>query len=173
MLSSPACLYRGVPPSSILGPLLFSVYMNDLPLLLRETEVDIYADGTTIWLSGANCNEIQQSLNVSLSKANSSLKLNEMLPNSKKTKYLLIGTAKKLHYSEVTTLELSLDNVRLEDSVGEKRLGVLIDPRYRYNSYTERAMTFKFPDLSKIYLGTFWYNYHVHVINHVAMATTF
>ena len=33
-----------------------NVYMNDLPLLLRETEVDIYADDTTIWLSGANCN---------------------------------------------------------------------------------------------------------------------
>ena len=56
VLSSPACLYRGIPQGSMLGPLLFSVYMNDLPLLLRETEVDIYADDTTIWLSGANCN---------------------------------------------------------------------------------------------------------------------
>ena len=100
--------------------------MNDLPLLLRETEVDIYADDTTIWLSDANCNEIQQTLNVSLSKANSWL--NEMLPNSKKTKYLLIVTAKKHCCSEVTTLELSLDNVRLEESVGEKLLGVVIDP---------------------------------------------
>lgn len=37
-----------------------------LPLLLRETEVDIYADDTTIWLSGANYTEIQQTVNVSL-----------------------------------------------------------------------------------------------------------
>ena len=43
----------------------------------------------------------------------------------------------------------------------------------RDNSYTKRAMTFKFSDFSQIYLGTFWYNYHVHVINHVAMATSF
>lgn len=76
VLSSPASLYRGVPQGSTLGPLLFSVYMNDLPLLLSETEVDIYADDTTIWLSGADRNEIQQTLNVSLSKANSWLKLN-------------------------------------------------------------------------------------------------
>ena len=128
MPSGPACLYRGVPQGSILGALLFSVYMNDLPLLLRETEVDIYADDTTIWLSGANCTEIQQTLNVSLSKANSWLKFNEMQPNSKKTKHLLIGTTKKLSHNEITTLELSLDNVRLEESVGEKLLGVVIDP---------------------------------------------
>lgn len=37
-----------------------------LPLLLRETEVDIYADDTTTWLSGANYTEIQQTVNVSL-----------------------------------------------------------------------------------------------------------
>ena len=49
-----------------------------------------------------------------------------MQPNSKKTKYLLIGTAKKLYHSEITTLELSLDNVKLEES--EKLLGVVIDP---------------------------------------------
>ena len=98
VLSSPACLYRGVPQGSILGPLLISVYMNDLPLLLRETEVDISAHDTTIRLSGANCNEIQQTLSVSLSKGNSWLKLNQILPNRNKTKYLLIGTANKLYY---------------------------------------------------------------------------
>ena len=54
VLSSPACLYRGIPQGSILGPLLFSVYMNYLPLLLRETEVHIYPDDTTSWLSCAN-----------------------------------------------------------------------------------------------------------------------
>lgn len=71
---------------------------------------------------------MQQTLNVSLSKANSWLKLNEMQPHSKKTKYLLIGTAKKLYHSEITTLELFMDNLRLEESAGEKLLGVVFDP---------------------------------------------
>ena len=54
--------------------------------------------------------------------------------------------------------------------------GGLFEPPLRQNrdnSYTERAMTFKFSDFPKIYLGTFWYNYHVHVINRVAIATSF
>ena len=62
--------------------------MNDLPLLLKETELDIYADDTTIWLSGANYTELQQTLNMELSKASSWFKLNEIQSNIKKTKHL-------------------------------------------------------------------------------------
>ena len=72
--------------------------MNDLPLLLEETEVDIYSDDTTFWSNGATCTEIQQTLNENPSKANSLYKLgdHEMQPNIKKTKHLLICSAKKL-----------------------------------------------------------------------------
>lgn len=45
----------------------------------------------------------------------------------KETKHVLSGTAKKLYHSEITALELSIDNKRLEESVGEKLLGVIID----------------------------------------------
>ena len=82
MLSSPLNLEVGVPQGSILGPLLFSIYMNDLPLLLKNTEVDIYADDTTILSSGTNCTDIQNTLNNSLDKANSWFKLNRIIPNT-------------------------------------------------------------------------------------------
>ena len=117
--------------------------MNDLPLLLRETEVDIYADDTTIWLSGASYTDIQQTLNARLSKANSWFKLNEMETNSKKTKYLLIGTAKNLYHSETTTLELSIDNTILEESVGEKLLGIVIDPNLFWDLHINYLITEK------------------------------
>lgn len=51
-------------------------------------------------------------LNKEISKANSWFKLNGMQPNIKKTKHLLIGTAKKLYHSEITTLELFIDNAK-------------------------------------------------------------
>ena len=65
---------------------------------------------------------------MSKSKASSWFKLIEMQSSSKKTKHLLIRTAKKLYHSEITTLELSIDNVSLEESVGGKLLGIIIDP---------------------------------------------
>ena len=127
VLSSPASLDRGVPQGSILGHLLSSVYMNDLPFILKETEVDIYADDTTIWSSGTNYTKIQQTLNRNLGEANRWFKVNEMKPNTEKTKHLLIGIAKNPSNCEKTALELSIDNARLEELVGEKLLSVVID----------------------------------------------
>ena len=75
--------------------------------------MDINADDTTIWSSGATSTKIQQTLNEGLRKVNSWFKLSEMQPNIKKTKHLLIGSAKKLYHSDKTTLELSIDNTRL------------------------------------------------------------
>ena len=101
--------------------------MNDLSFVLKETEMDIYADDTTIWSSGTNYTKIQQTLNRNLGEANRWFELNEMKPNTKKTKHLLIGIAKNPSNCEKIALELSIDNARLEESVAEKLLGVVID----------------------------------------------
>ena len=88
-LSSPLELKRGVPQGPILGPTLFSIYINDLPLPLKKAEVDIYADDTTIWSSGCTCEEIQQKLQDTLNSAEKWFKVNGMVPNTTKTKQLL------------------------------------------------------------------------------------
>ena len=91
------------------------------PSLLKDTEVDIYADDTTIWSSGTNCTDIQNTLNDSLDKANSWFKLNRMIPNTKKTKHLLVGSVQKLNHSIETTMEIYIDNTDQTRGSGRRK----------------------------------------------------
>ncbi|KAL9976294.1 hypothetical protein ACROYT_G013577 [Oculina patagonica] len=136
-LSSPLELKLGVPQGSILGPTLFSIYINDLPLSLKKAEVDIYADDTTIWSSGNTCEEIQQKLQDTLDSAGKWFKANGMMPNTTKTKQLLIGTAQKVCHADKNSLDLFLNNTRLDEATDEKILGVKIDKHLKWDKHID------------------------------------
>ena len=86
----------GVPKGSNLGPLLFLLYINDLPNCLDSSVPALFADDTNLTASDASASEIQEILEAELNKVHMWLLANKLTLNVKKTEYMLIGSRQKL-----------------------------------------------------------------------------
>ena len=81
----------GVPQGSILGPLLYILYVNDMKLAVRHSTISLYADDTALYMTGNNCQELQDILQSDLNQISKWLVTNKLFLNINKTKSMLIG----------------------------------------------------------------------------------
>ena len=105
----------GVPQGTILGPLLFLMFINDLPLYTDNVFTDLYADDTTIYQISNSQHFIEQDLQMALQKLSVWCKLNGMLLNTEKTKVMLITTSQKRLHLHNRILNLTFNNDSLKN----------------------------------------------------------
>ena len=117
----------GVPQGTILGPLLFLMFINDLSLYTDNVFTDLYADDTTIYQISNSQHFIEQDLQMALQKLSVWCKLNGMLLNTEKTKVMLITTSQKRPYLHNSILNLTFNNDSLKNIDNDKVLGIYID----------------------------------------------
>lgn len=75
---------HGVPQGSVLGPVLFLLYINDVTQIIDQSMVDLYADDTVLYLSGNNSLIVQSELQLILDKFTEWCKMNKLTLNTKK-----------------------------------------------------------------------------------------
>ncbi len=126
---------HGVPQDSILGPLLFIIFMNDLPLYVNS-DIDMYADDSTLHTAAKTLDELELILNNDVSKW---CKQNRMVANTEKTKCMLITTFQKATKLPRTDLNIILDNVTLDNVDSEKLLGVIVDKYLTWKHYADKT----------------------------------
>ena len=126
--SPTVCVRHGVPQGSILGPLLFITYINDLPLHGTNAEIDLHADDTTLTSATHydNVDTLQSSLSTAISEVNQWAMANKLLLNESKTKVLTI-TGKRLLTRIDLDLTIVVNGKQLENVHCAKLLGLEID----------------------------------------------
>ena len=95
VLSCSQQVVPGGPQGSILGPLLFSLLVTDLPNCLQVAYVLMYSDDTVIYYAASDANLLEQVLNAELKFLHDWSTKNELFIHPKKTEYVIFGTAMK------------------------------------------------------------------------------
>ena len=126
-----------LPQETILGPLLFLIYINDLPNCLSFSIPRMYADDTHITYAGSDLHLIQSSLSHDLEKLSKWLVCNRLTLNATKTEFMVIGSRQRLSTLS-DTLELSIDNVPIEQVSSVKSLGIYIDENLTWHFHIDK-----------------------------------
>uniref|UniRef100_A0A8C5R588 Reverse transcriptase domain-containing protein n=1 Tax=Leptobrachium leishanense TaxID=445787 RepID=A0A8C5R588_9ANUR len=131
--SLPLPVTCGVPQGSILGPLLFTIFINDLPNVCKASTVHMYAGDTVIYASKPDLPQLEAALQEQFTEVEKWIKDNKLFLNADKTVTMLFGTAPKLHKLQTPHLCVRTKSNGTSTTVTSlKYLGMWLDPNLSF-----------------------------------------
>lgn len=136
--SDKSSIKYGVPQGSILGPLLFIAYINDIVNIPLTDEMIMYADDTNVFFSGADLQELEVTANSWLKELHQWLYVNQLNLNAKKTKFTVFCSKnKEISYD----VKLLYCGSQLEHVTSHSFLGVIFHKNLSWSEHINKVRT--------------------------------
>ena len=128
----------GVPQGSVLGPLFFLVFVNDIQGALDNCNVKLYADDTVLYQTGVNCAEAETKLQKSVNMFANWCATNSLTINIAKTKTMAFGSRHKVKRAK--SAKIKLNGEVLKQVPSYKYLGIILDSTLNYNLHVNQVL---------------------------------
>ena len=125
----------GVPQGSCLGPLLFLLYINDLPNISEVLHFYLFADDTNIYYEADNMEKLETVINKELRKLGTWLIVNRLSLNIDKTNFLIFHPYNKPLKQRIT---LKIHKKAISESDYIKYLGIMVDSTLTWNIHIDK-----------------------------------
>ena len=124
----------GVPQGSVLGPLLFLIYINDLHQAIKFCTTRHFADDTNLLINNNSLKQIKKHLNLDLRKLCNWLRANKISLNCSKTELIIFRNPKKqINYDP----KIKINGKKLVPSQSVKYLGIILDPNLTWSPHVD------------------------------------
>ena len=120
----------GVPQGSVLGPILFLLYINDLPNISSIFKPILFADDTTLIFSDTSISKLENKMQCGIDQLYVWLNINKLSLNIDKTNILLFNIR---NINDNVKLKLKIDNKEIRNVEMIKFLGIIIDNKLDWN----------------------------------------
>ena len=122
-----------MPQGTILGPLLFTIFVNNLPRVVDHCSVNLYADDTTIHCSAKALSDVRDQLSSDLSHVAEWIEANGLKINVSKTQLLVLSPPRRQEQAKTITIHLKGEEIVQHETA--KYLGVIVDNKLTWKPH--------------------------------------
>jgi hypothetical protein len=123
----------GVPQGSVLGPLLFLIYINDIDRAINQATLRLFADDTLVMVKNKNFNALIKDASCRLNEIKIWCECNKLIINSDKSCFLVFRSKRSRPYNNIQTIEIP--GMSIKRASNTKYLGIIFDENLNWNTH--------------------------------------